>query len=84
MSQNGHKIPVMIPQGAIVEVEDGPLNGSRLVDIQWEGQTLMVFTTDLQQRGARIDGGGYVVGRTASPLRFFSCASFEQECQVQT
>lgn len=57
-SQDGHTISVMIPQGAIVEVVDGLLAGSRLVDVTWEDKSVMMFTIDLRERGARIDGGG--------------------------
>ena len=58
LSQDGHRIPVTIPQGATVEVIEGPLDGNRLVDVAWEGKTVMMFTIDLRERGARIDGGG--------------------------
>jgi hypothetical protein len=57
MSQDGHRIPVTIPQGAIVAVIEGPLDGNRLVDVTWESKTVMMFTIDLRERGACIDGG---------------------------
>ncbi len=55
LAQDGHKIRIMIPQGAMVEVEAGPLDGTRLVDVRWEGKIVMMFTIDLRERGARID-----------------------------
>jgi hypothetical protein len=55
MTQDGAKIPVMIPKGAEVEVLDGPLNGNRLVDVRWEDKTVMVFTNDVRDRGERVD-----------------------------
>jgi hypothetical protein len=58
LSQDGHRIPVTIPQGCIVEVIAGPLDGNRLVDVMWESKTVMMFTIDLRERGARIHGGG--------------------------
>ena len=58
LSQDGHGIPVTIPQGATVEVTDGPLDGSRIVYVKWKDKTVMMFTIDLRERGARIDGGG--------------------------
>ena len=45
------KIPVTIPQGATVEVIEANLNGNRLVDVRWEGRVVMMFTTDLRNRG---------------------------------
>jgi len=55
MAQDGAKIPVMIPKGAEVEILDGPLNGNRLVDVRWEGKTVMVFTNDIRDRGERLE-----------------------------
>jgi len=55
MTQDGAKIPVMVPKGAEVEVLDGPLNGNRLVDVRWEGKTVMVFTNDIRDRGERLE-----------------------------
>jgi len=34
----------------------GPLNGNRLVDVDWESKTVMVFTNDIRDRGERMDG----------------------------
>jgi len=48
-------IPLMIPKGGEVEVLDGPLNGNRLVDVRWDGKTVMVFTNDIRDRGVRLD-----------------------------
>jgi len=55
LTQDGRKSPVTIPQGAIVEALDGALDGSRRVDLTWEGKTVMMFALDLQDRGAPID-----------------------------
>jgi hypothetical protein len=54
LSQDGDRIPVTIPQGATVEVVDGPLDEKQLVDVKWEGKILMMFTIDLRKRGARL------------------------------
>ena len=58
MAQDGAKIPVMIPKGAEVEILDGPLNGNRLVDVRWEGKSIMVFTNDIRDRGEPLDTVG--------------------------
>jgi hypothetical protein len=64
MAQDGQKTPVSssgglslktIPIGAEVEVIGGPLNGNRLVDVRWDGKTVMVFTNDIRDRGDRVD-----------------------------
>jgi hypothetical protein len=51
---NGKRIPVTIPQGAVVKVVNGPLDGTRLVDVEWDGDTVMMFTSDLRERGTLI------------------------------
>jgi hypothetical protein len=50
--------PITIPRGDVVEVVDGPLDGDRLLDVQWDGKTVMMFTTDIRERGERLDGVG--------------------------
>jgi hypothetical protein len=63
LAEDGQSTPVSssaglslttIPVGAEVEVIGGPLNGNRLVDIRWEGKTVMVFTKDVRDRGERL------------------------------
>ena len=58
LQQDGQKLPVTLPQGAVVEVVHGPLNGHRVVDVTWEGKTVMVFTIDLHDCGERVNGNG--------------------------
>ena len=67
MTQDGANIAVMIPKGAEVEVIDGPLNGNRLVDVRWDGKTVMVFTNDIRDRGERVTGALYEQTITAVP-----------------
>jgi hypothetical protein len=45
-----HKIPIALPKGATVLVVETDLNGNRLVDVIWEGKTVMMFTIDLRNR----------------------------------
>jgi len=44
----------MVPAGSAVTVTSGPFDGIRLVDVEWEGQTLMMFTADLQGHGHKL------------------------------
>jgi hypothetical protein len=48
----------LIPAGAVVKVIDGPLDGNRLVDVDWEGKAVMMFTTDIRERCERLDDDG--------------------------
>jgi len=38
----------MIPEGAIIEVIGGPFNGTCLMDVRYEGETVMMFTNDMK------------------------------------
>ncbi len=55
----GKRIPVTVPKNAIVTVKDGPLDGTRLIDVEWDGELVMMFTLDLRQRAERINGVGH-------------------------
>jgi hypothetical protein len=33
----------------------GPLNGNRLVDVEWKDKTVMMFTTDIRERSVRLE-----------------------------
>ena len=50
----GRRIPILLPVGAIVKFLNGPLDGIRLVDVEWEGKTVMMFTADLRDRATLI------------------------------
>jgi hypothetical protein len=39
-------VPIEIPEGAIIDVIDGPFNGTRLMDVRYEGELIMMFTDD--------------------------------------
>ena len=54
VSTNGKIHSVTIPAGSTVTVTSGPFDGIRLVDVIWEGQTLMMFTADLQGHGLKL------------------------------
>lgn len=52
-----HKIPITMPQGAVVEVLETDINGNRLVDVIWEGKVVMMFTIDLRNRCDKVAHG---------------------------
>ena len=54
ISTNGKTHSVMVPAASVVTVTSGPFDGIRLVDFIWEGQTLMMFTADLQGHGLKL------------------------------
>ena len=50
IKQDGQNRPTTIPPDSVVKVMDGLLEGNRLVDVRWDGKTVMMFTTDIRER----------------------------------
>lgn len=48
-------MPVTVPKGAVVTVAEGPMEGTRLIDVHWNGQQAVMFMVDLQERRTSID-----------------------------
>ena len=57
----GKRIPVTVLKNAIVVVKAGPLDGTRLIDVEWDGELVMMFTVDLRERGPLINEATKVV-----------------------
>ena len=51
---DGHNTVKYVPMGNIVTVKNGPLNGDRLVDVEWNGRTVMMFASDLRERASQV------------------------------
>jgi hypothetical protein len=51
----GRGVAHTVNAGAILEVENGPLDGNKLVEVAWGGRTVMMFTQDLRQRAEPIE-----------------------------
>jgi hypothetical protein len=47
---------VNLPIGAILEVVSGPTDGDGMMDVLWDGQTVAVFSIDLNVRGQEVLG----------------------------
>jgi hypothetical protein len=39
---------IMIPEGAIIEILKGPFNGVRLMEVRYDGETILMFTDDME------------------------------------
>jgi hypothetical protein len=53
----GRRVPTTVPAGAIIEVIDptaDPLD-DRLVEVIWNGVTVLMFARDIRPRGIKID-----------------------------
>jgi len=51
---DGHHTVMYVPIGDIVTVIHGPLNGARMVDVDWNGKTAMMFASDLRERASQV------------------------------
>lgn len=49
---DGVRMPITIPQNATVKAGQAVDSGS-LIEVQWEGRSLLMFIVDLQQRACR-------------------------------
>jgi hypothetical protein len=59
ISTDWRRITVRIPEGSTITVVNGHFDGSRMVDIPWEGNTVMIFVRDLRERGTLIGPAPY-------------------------
>jgi hypothetical protein len=48
-------IAVTVPPGQAVDIVTTPIYGERTVDVLWNGQKLMMFVSDLEDRSQEID-----------------------------
>jgi hypothetical protein len=56
LDPDGQRLLLTIPQGAVVRVVAGPLDGGRFVDVEWEGKTVIMFTKDIREHGELVEG----------------------------
>ena len=45
--RSGRNVAIMVPEGAIIEVLDGPFDGVRLMDVRYLDEIIMMFTNDM-------------------------------------
>ena len=53
--EGGKRLPLTVPTGSLVRVVDGPLNGTRIVEVDWDGDLVLMFTEDLRNHGTLIE-----------------------------
>ena len=46
--REGRHSPITVPAGATIEVLGGPFDGTRLMDVRYEGERVMMFTDDMK------------------------------------
>jgi hypothetical protein len=46
--RDSRNVSITIPAGAIIEVIGGPFNGTRLMDVKYKDEMIMMFTDDMK------------------------------------
>ena len=54
-SVEGKRVSMLVSAGAIITIVNGPLDGTRLVDVKWDDLSLMMFTVDIRERGTPLE-----------------------------
>jgi hypothetical protein len=49
---------IMIPEGAVIEIIGGPFNGTRLMDVRFADELILMFTDDMKNHTELIKGKG--------------------------
>ena len=52
--EEGRQVARTIPQGAVVRAPQD-LAADKLIEVVWEGQTILMFAQDIRARGERLD-----------------------------
>jgi len=45
--RDSRNVAIMVPEGAIIEVLNGPFDGVRLMDVRYNDEIIMMFTNDM-------------------------------------
>ena len=53
--QDSRNVPIMVPEGAIIELLNGPFDGVRLMDVRYDGELRMMFTNDMENHTDQVD-----------------------------
>ena len=56
-NRDGKNVAVTVPCGAFIRIGDLPV-GTRLVDVEWEGQIVKMFVVDVHERGELVKAVG--------------------------
>ena len=54
--RDSRNVAIMIPEGAVIVILAGPFNGTRLMDVMYDGETIMMFTDDMKTHTELVTG----------------------------
>lgn len=46
--RDSRNVAIMVPDGAMIELLNGPFDGVRLMDVRYDGEIIMMFTNDME------------------------------------
>jgi hypothetical protein len=46
--RDSRNVAITIPEGALIEIIGGPFNGTRLMDVRYNDEMIMMFTDDMK------------------------------------
>jgi hypothetical protein len=52
--RESRNVAIMVPEGAIIELLNGPFDGVRLMDVKYNGEVIMMFTNDMENHTEKI------------------------------
>jgi hypothetical protein len=55
--RGGRHAGIVVPEGAIIELMNGPFDGTRLMDVRYESEMIMMFTDDMKSHTEAIKDG---------------------------
>ena len=53
-SIGGKRVTVTVPEGTTIKIVAGPHGSDRMVDVLWQGQTVIMFALDVREYGIEI------------------------------
>ena len=56
--EDGRHVAHTVPAGAFITIDSTAFDGNKLVNVTWDGKTVMMFTEDLRARSERVIGTG--------------------------
>lgn len=54
--RDSRHVAIMIPEGALIEVIGGPFNGTRLMEVRYNGEMILMFTDDMKTHTEPVKG----------------------------
>ena len=53
--RNERHVPIEVPEGAMIDVIGGPFNGTRLMEVRYQGEVVLMFTDDMATHTEKVD-----------------------------